>query len=92
MSSGKSARDNTGIYLLIILAIAALLRLLFLDAIPQGFNCDEAADGYEAYSILETLRDRYGKFLPTFFLEFRLKKKELSYSCGCYSIHFLLHW
>lgn len=32
----------------------------------MGFNCDEAVTGYEAYSILETLRDRYGEFLPLF--------------------------
>jgi 4-amino-4-deoxy-L-arabinose transferase-like glycosyltransferase len=66
---GKSQRDRdyTTVSLLFIIAISALLRLLFLDSIPQGFNCDEAADGYEAYSVLETWRDRYGKFLPAFF-------------------------
>jgi 4-amino-4-deoxy-L-arabinose transferase-like glycosyltransferase len=66
MSRSNSTRDYTRIYLIVIIAIAALLRFLFLDTIPQGFNCDEAATGYEAYSILETLRDRYGNFLPPF--------------------------
>lgn len=65
--SDRVSKDYTRIYLLIILAIAALLRLLFLAQLPQGYNCDESADGYEAYSILMTLRDRYGKFLPLFF-------------------------
>jgi hypothetical protein len=67
MSRSNSTREYTRIYLIVIIAIAALLRFLFLDTIPQGFNCDEAADGYDAYSILATLRDRYGKFLPFFF-------------------------
>ena len=67
MSKSSAAKDYSVIYLLIIVAIAALLRILFLDTIPSGFNCDEASTGYEAYSILETLRDRYGKFLPLFF-------------------------
>ncbi len=58
--------NNTIIYLVVIIAITTLLRLLFLDTIPSGFSCDEAANGYEAYSILETMRDRYGKFMPLF--------------------------
>jgi hypothetical protein len=60
-------RNNTLIYLFSILALATLMRLFLLDSIPSGFNCDEAANGYGSYSILETLCDRYGKFLPPFF-------------------------
>ncbi|MEO1125270.1 MAG: glycosyltransferase family 39 protein [Cyanobacteria bacterium J06635_10] len=37
-----------------------------MSEVPGGFNCDEALNGYEAYSILETSRDRYGKLLPLF--------------------------
>lgn len=57
---------QTNILLIVVLLIAAFLRLILLSEIPKGFNCDEAVSGYEAYSILETLRDRYGEFLPLF--------------------------
>ena len=66
MQESNKTRNNTVIYLVVIIAIATLLRLLFLETIPGGFSCDEAANGYEAYSILETMRDRYGKFMPLF--------------------------
>jgi 4-amino-4-deoxy-L-arabinose transferase-like glycosyltransferase len=44
----------------------AFLRLIFLDVIPNGFQQDEAAAGYDAYSMLTTLRTQYGQFLPLF--------------------------
>ena len=50
-------RDDSGIYLLIIVVIAAILRLLFLGTIPNGFFTDKASNVYDAYSIGETLRD-----------------------------------
>lgn len=59
-------KSKTFIALLIIVAIAALLRLLFLGTIPNGFFCDEASNGYDSYSILKTLRDQHGNFLPLF--------------------------
>lgn len=66
MQESNKTKNNTIIYLVVIIVIATLLRLLFLETIPGGFSCDEAANGYEAYSILETMRDRYGKFMPLF--------------------------
>ena len=54
------------VYLLIILAIAAALRILFLGNIPNGFYCDEASNAYDSYSLLHTLRDQHGQFLPWF--------------------------
>ncbi|MDJ0532504.1 MAG: glycosyltransferase family 39 protein [Xenococcaceae cyanobacterium MO_207.B15] len=54
------------IYLLIILVIATLLRVLFLGTIPNGFFCDEASNAYDSYSILNTLKDQHGAFLPFF--------------------------
>lgn len=59
-------REKTLIYLLLIVLLAILLRVPYLQTIPMGFNCDEAVTGYEAYSISETLRDRYGDLLPLF--------------------------
>ena len=52
-------------YLLIfILLIATALRFVKLGSIPVGFNDDEAAFGYNAFSILKTARDEWGRFLP----------------------------
>lgn len=49
-----------------ILILGALLRLPQLDQVPNGFYCDEAAIGYDAYAILKTGRDHWGEFLPLF--------------------------
>lgn len=53
-----------------ILILAAALRLWKLSTIPPGLTPDEAALGYNAYSILKTGRDEYGKFLPVIFKSF----------------------
>jgi len=50
--------------LLIILAIAIGLRFYQLGNVPPSPDWDEAALGYNAYSILRTGRDEYGNFLP----------------------------
>src|SRR3989344_146367 len=50
--------------LILILIIASMLRLTSLSSIPVGFNDDEAAFGYNAYSILKTGQDEWGKVLP----------------------------
>jgi len=56
--------------LFIILLLAAILRLWHLGSIPPSLTPDEAALGYNAYSILHTARDEYGKFLPLIFKSF----------------------
>ena len=66
LTSSVDNRKYTVIYLLIILVIATLLRVLFLGTIPNGFFCDEASNAYDSYSILNTLRDQHGAFLPFF--------------------------
>lgn len=45
--------------LLLILGLGLLLRTLWLDKYPTGFTPDEAAFGYNAYSILKTGRDEW---------------------------------
>jgi 4-amino-4-deoxy-L-arabinose transferase-like glycosyltransferase len=47
-----------------ILLLAGILRLWQLGAIPPSPDWDEAALGYNAYSILKTGRDEYGTFFP----------------------------
>lgn len=49
----------TGIFLL-----AAILRFWGLGEVPPSPDWDEAALGYNAYSIMKTGRDEYGAFLP----------------------------
>jgi 4-amino-4-deoxy-L-arabinose transferase-like glycosyltransferase len=53
-----------------ILLVAAILRLWKLGNIPPHLTSDEASLGYNAYSILKTGRDEYGKFMPMIFKSF----------------------
>src|SRR5579859_1092348 len=48
----------------IAFAVAAVMRLPLFAHVPGGLNRDEAALGYNAYSILKTGKDEYGKILP----------------------------
>ena len=59
-------------YWLLILAliIGSFLRLYQLGLIPNALTWDEAAVGYNAYSILKTGRDEYGELLPIIFKSF----------------------
>lgn len=56
--------------IIIILLVAAFLRLWKLDTVPPHLTSDEAALGYNAYSILRTGKDEYGKVLPIVFKSF----------------------
>ena len=52
-------------YLLgLVLLLAAILRFWNLAGNPPGLTWDEAALGYNAYSLLQTGRDEYGNLLP----------------------------
>ena len=53
--------------LLLILTLAALLRLWHLDQLPPSLNWDEVSHGFNAYSILKTGRDEWGTTLPLIF-------------------------
>lgn len=57
-----------GLVLIVVFALA--IRVFALDKFPSGFNADEAAIGYNAYSILQTGKDEYGQFLPLSFKSF----------------------
>ena len=54
--------------LVVILGLA--LRVFWFTQVPKGMNRDEASLGYNAYSILKTGRDEYGKLLPILFTSF----------------------
>jgi 4-amino-4-deoxy-L-arabinose transferase-like glycosyltransferase len=50
--------------LLLIISFALFLRIYQLGQIPNGLFCDEAATGYDAFSLLKTGKDSHGNFLP----------------------------
>ncbi len=52
------------IILTLIIVIAGVLRLWQLGNVPPSPDWDEVALGYDAYSIIHTGRDEFGKFLP----------------------------
>jgi len=58
------------VILIFVFILAFLLRFYNLDKIPNGLYQDETAIGYNAYSILETGKDEYGKSLPLYFKSF----------------------
>lgn len=51
-------------WLLIIIVVAAFLRLWQLGVVPPSPDWDEVALGYNAYSLLKTGRDEYGTWFP----------------------------
>ncbi|MDO8638543.1 MAG: glycosyltransferase family 39 protein [Candidatus Daviesbacteria bacterium] len=53
-------------YLLLsfILLLAIILRVIAINQSSPALNWDEAALGYNAYSIIHTSKDEYGNFLP----------------------------
>lgn len=55
------------ILFLIIFFLSAFIRLYNLSVFPPSLNWDEISIGYNAYSILLTGRDEWGKFFPLSF-------------------------
>lgn len=51
-------------FLLGIGFFAFLLRIIYINVLPATLNIDEAALGYNAFSILKTGADEHGVFLP----------------------------
>src|SRR5258705_13126314 len=60
----KNKRFVSSILLVCIVLFSAVLRLYQLGAVPVSPDWDEAALGYNAYSILQTGKDEYGKSFP----------------------------
>jgi len=53
-----------------IIVLAAVLRLVNLNHYPAGLNADEAAIGYNAYSLIQTGKDEHGISWPIHFKSF----------------------
>ncbi|MBI5449620.1 glycosyltransferase family 39 protein [Candidatus Gottesmanbacteria bacterium] len=56
--------------LVLIIFLAAFLRLFRVNEIPPGVNRDEASIGFTAYSLMQTGNDEYGKPFPLSFQSF----------------------
>ncbi len=56
--------------LIAILLLAAALRFPELERVPPPFNVDEACNAYDAYAILRTGRDQWGRPWPITFRAF----------------------
>jgi 4-amino-4-deoxy-L-arabinose transferase-like glycosyltransferase len=63
----RSRRTILIALLLLIVGLGFVLRFYKLGVVPNSLNWDEVSWGYTAYSVLETGRDEYGRFLPTSF-------------------------
>ncbi len=61
---------NSKVLLIIICLIFLFTRLYKLSEIPPSVYWDEASIGYNAYSIAQTGKDEWGKFLPIHFRAF----------------------
>lgn len=63
-------KNITFIVFVFILIFAAFVRLYKLGQIPAGVYVDEASLGYNAYSLLLTGKDEFGKAIPLLFRSF----------------------
>jgi 4-amino-4-deoxy-L-arabinose transferase-like glycosyltransferase len=54
----------------LVLLIAIVLRFSFFGVVPPSLNWDEASLGYNAFSILKTGKDEWGRFMPLTFEAF----------------------
>lgn len=63
-------KSKTFFLLFLILFLSLFLRIYKLTEIPNSMSADEAAFGYNAYSILESGRDEFGYKYPLYFRSF----------------------
>jgi 4-amino-4-deoxy-L-arabinose transferase-like glycosyltransferase len=63
----RQTKSFTKIAVLILLALAFLLRVYKIGSNPPSLDWDEVSHGYNAYSILRTGKDEWGKTFPLIF-------------------------
>ncbi len=56
--------------IVLIIALATFVRFYKLSEVPPSYSWDEAAIGYDAYSIAQTGKDQWGEKLPLAFKSF----------------------
>lgn len=57
-------RSVSVLFIVLILALGGAVRFIGLGSIPPGLVDDEADKGYDAYSLIATGRDQWGKSWP----------------------------
>lgn len=88
LSSKKEHVLNSS-FLLVILCLAIFFRLFSLGDNPKGFFCDEASIGFNAYSLIKTGMDEWGKPWPLFFKAFGEYKNPIMTYSSIPSVYFL---
>ena len=63
-------KKNQLVLLFFIFCLSFGLRFYQLGNVPSGFNLDEASQGYNAFSLIMTGKDRYGEKFPLLFRSF----------------------
>lgn len=81
--------NKTKILLIAVLILAALLRIYRLDSAPPSLSWDEAAVGYNGWTIANFGRDEYGKFFPLYFRSFGDDKHPTHIYLTALSVKFL---
>lgn len=61
---------KSNILLIILLLFSLLFRVVNLENFPAGLNADEAAIGYNAWSLIQTGKDEHGVSWPSVFRSF----------------------
>lgn len=56
--------------LMLIITVALIVRTYQIDKVPPSLNIDESSEGYNAFSLLNTGKDRYGQDWPILFRSF----------------------
>jgi len=64
-------KKYSSIIILVIISFLSITLFLYkMNVSPPALNADEAANAYDAYSILKTGKDQYGNFIPLRFKSF----------------------
>lgn len=63
-------KKNYNVCLLIILVVSGFIRLFMIDSVPVGFHIDEAAMGYDAWSLANYGVDRWQIKYPIYLMNF----------------------
>ena len=63
-------KNRKFIFLAILTLLGGILRFWKLDSFPVSLNWDEVSHGYNAFSILQTGKDEWGKLFPLIFRAF----------------------
>jgi Dolichyl-phosphate-mannose-protein mannosyltransferase len=64
----RSPKQKEIFIVFLLCGIGIALRTILFGHIPPGLNQDEAAAGYEAYSLLLTGKDKWGNIWPGYFI------------------------